>query len=84
MEALFWEAQAHASLADDPKQALQLMQEAMSRDPENSLGVAGLAAYLEDFQMHEDAEVLVQDFLKRHAEVSAEQMRAIKLRADQP
>jgi len=81
VEALFWQAQARANLADDPKQALQLMQEAMSRDPESSLCVAGLATYLDDFQLHDDAKTLVQEFLERHSEISAEQMREIRLHA---
>ncbi|MEE9126416.1 MAG: protein kinase, partial [Planctomycetota bacterium] len=66
VEALFWQAQTQANLADDPRQALRLMQEAMLRDPESSLCVAGAATYLEDFQMHPEAEMLVQEFLDRH------------------
>jgi serine/threonine protein kinase/tetratricopeptide (TPR) repeat protein len=79
VEGLFWQAQVQARQANNSMKALQLMQQTMARDPESSLGVAGLAAYLETFQFHEEAELLVREFLERHAEVSAEHMRALQL-----
>jgi TolB-like protein len=74
VEALFWKAQVESAREGDPSRAIRTLQEAMERDPESSLAVAGLVAQLRGLQLGAEADAILKDFLARHPEVSTEQV----------